>query len=117
MVNCYYFSHRLGAGYVVGIGGFEIAKFWFGDDEEEKSSSPLSFEDCKRKAEELVDYLNENKPITPEMVEEYGDSDEAIKYINIMDKLSNDEELTSKEKANAMEIMFDKILGDCCCGD
>ena len=110
MVNCYYFSHRLGKAYVVGIGSFEIAKYWFGDEEIEDSESPLSFDDAKEIAENLVAYLNENIPVTPEMAELYGDSDDSIMKITIMDKFTNGEELNDKEK--------EKIIGelvDICC--
>lgn len=110
----FYYQTQLGNAFIVGIGSYEIAKFWF--DVDDGSSSPLSKEKAESLASKLVNFLNTHHPVTDSMKNEYGDSTKTLKKITVMNKIENDEELNDDEKAIAfilgMEMYMDKLIGE-----
>jgi len=119
-MTCKYFYGQLGNGFSMGVGNHELLRIWFKVDGE--SETPLTKLEAENICEKIIRYLEKEHPITDEMAEVYGDSDEAIKKLDIMNKLANDE-LSEEEKEELKAKMFLEMLmsgcsdDDCGCGD
>ena len=74
MNNLKFFAQRLGNAYIVGLGGCELAKFWFKADGD--SNSVLSEEKAKEMADGLRDYFEEKYDTSSMDEEEWGGSSE-----------------------------------------
>ena len=117
---CKYFYGQLGNGFSLGVGAHELMRLWFKVDGE--SESPLTKLEAENICQKVVDYLNKEHPLTDADAEVYGDSDEAIERIDIMNKLANDE-ISEEEKEELKAKMFLEMMlrkcaeEDCGCGD
>ena len=86
---CKYFAEELGNMFTIGVGDSKIGEIWF--NKEGESNSPLSKTEAENIALKIAVHLNEKYPISEEMAEEWGDSDETIKKIRTINKASNGE--------------------------
>ena len=100
-MSTFYFVEKLGNAYEIGCGERNLGKLWFAVDGE--SASPLSQEDAERICLKIADYLNKTYPISDEMAEEYGDSDNSIERIREINKM-------------AESVSCDDSDDDCDCG-
>lgn len=101
-MSTYYFAEKLGNAYELGLGERSLGKLWF--EKEGKSASPLTQEDAERICLKIVDYLNKTSPVTDEMSEKYGDSDETVKKIRELNDMAD-------------SVSCDCDDDDCDCGD
>lgn len=99
-MSTFYFAEKLGNAYQLGLGERSLGKLWF--DVEGESASPLPQEDAERICLKIIDYLNKTYPVTDEMSEKYGDSEETVKKIR---------------ELNEMAESCDCDDDDCDCGD
>ena len=86
---CKYFAEELGNMITIGVGESKLGEIWF--NREGESNSPLSKTEAENIALKIVAHLNEKYPITEERAEEWGDSDETIEKIKVMNKASHGE--------------------------
>lgn len=86
---CKYFAEELGNMITVGVGESKLGEIWF--NREGESDSPLSKTEAENIALKIVDFLNTHYPITEERAEQWGDSDDTIKKIKLMNKASHGE--------------------------
>jgi len=104
---CEYFYEKLGNAIVVFIGeGYEISKFWFA--EEGESESPLNQAEAETLARRMVEYLNKEHPITEDMVEKYGDSEQVKENIRERDE--------SASSTGIDELRAKMLLASLLCG-
>lgn len=106
-MTCRYFAVRAGNLFSIGVGGSKLGEIWFKSEGE--SNAPLSETEAENIALKIVNYLNENHPISDEMAEEWGDSEESIKHLEFIDRVTKDE--ASKED------LFKAMLMSAMCGD
>ena len=86
---CKYFAEELGNMITVGVGESKLGEIWF--NREGESDSPLSKTEAENIALKIVDFLNTHYPITEERAEQWGDSDDTIQKIKMMNKASHGE--------------------------
>ena len=89
-MSTFYFVEKLGNTYQIGCGERNLGKLWFRADGE--SASPLSQEDAERICLKIVDYLNKNHPISDEMAEEYGDSNDSVRRIREINEFAESDD-------------------------
>lgn len=106
-MTCEYFYRRMGNGISIAVGeGYELGKFWFKKDGE--STTPITEAEAETLAQRFVDYLNKEHPITEDMVEKFGDSDETKSKMEELDKMAqsvstaNDDDGFKEFKAKLM---------------
>ena len=117
-MSTFYFAEKLGNAYSIGLGENELGKIWFGVEGE--SQSPLSQTEAELMATKIVAYLNENHPVTEQMAEEYGDSEEPLEKVRTMNKMAegfsadgDDEEDEDDRMATLLKLMLLKsVMGD-----
>lgn len=86
---CKYFVEELGNKFTIGVGDSKLGEIWF--NKEGESDSPLSKIEAENLALKIVSHLNEKYPISEERAEEWGDSDETIEKIKVLNKASKGE--------------------------
>lgn len=100
---CKYFAVKVGNKFNIGVGNRAIGELWF--KKEGESEAPLSFEESEKIANKILKYLEDNHPLTEEDAELYGDSDEAIRRFNLIEKYMGDpESLSTSEKLEVMAL-------------
>ena len=82
---CKYFAQEVGNKYDIGVGDSKIAEIWFKSEGE--SDSPFSKTEAENIALKIVARLNEEHPISDEMAEEYGDSDDVLEKLGMVNKI------------------------------
>ena len=107
-MTCEYFYHKLGNGIAIVVGeGYELGKFWFA--KEGESYTPLTEAEAETLARRFVDYLNKEHPLTEEMIEKFGDSEDAKEKMGEIQKLAECRE-SGEMDGDAREIMAKLML-------
>lgn len=117
-MSTFYFAEKLGNAYSIGLGGNELGKLWFRVEGE--SQSPLSQAEAEILAMKIVNYLNDYHPVTEEMAEEYGDSEEPLAKVKELNKVAegfsadeDDEEDEYDKRATLLKLMLlSAMIGD-----
>ena len=74
-----FFTQRLGNAYVIGLGGCEIAKFWF--TKEGESHSILSEDEAKNLAEDMCRFFEQKYDVAELDDEEFGGCSEISQFV------------------------------------
>ena len=113
-MTCEYFYHKIGNGIAIVVGeGYELGKFWFS--KEGESETPLTEAEAETLARRFVEYLNKEHPITKEMAEKLGDSEEAKSKMDDIQKLAECRE-SGEMDDDAREMMAKLMLASLLAG-
>lgn len=110
---CEYFYHKLGNGIAIVVGeGYELGKFWFSKKGE--SETPLNEAEAETLARRFVEYLNKEHPITEEMAEKFGDSEESKSKMGDIQKLVEARETGEMDRELMAKLMLASLLSGGC---
>lgn len=111
---CEYFTHEVGNSIAVIVGeGYELGKFWFNYDGE--STTPITKAEAETLAKRFVEYFEKEHPITEEMAERYGDSEDAKSQFDEFQQSAR--ALKDASGSDSKELMLKLMLAKVLCGD